>query len=413
MHPPLPLLLALLALPAAACTPRGDAPSRDPATGAWEAPRELSGGAGSAVRGSRIADFRAGRGDTLHALLVADAGDGSPARLLYAEFDGAAWRAPVRLDDGRESVGPAQLAVDGAGAVHAAWIGGSAPEGPVQSPARSEVRHRSRSGGAWSPVAVLYAAPGGIDAGASGLAMAADSAGRVHVVHPGAGDVFVDRVRTAGGWDSLPAGRAGGEPRLLGGPGGAPALADLKSTLPRGGGVARTDPWVRLLGGGGWAAPAVAAAGPGTASHKPQLARNAEGVLHLVWLEAVGEEMLPGRMLHARSADGRAWSAPEELAAGVPGRVFYAPRLAADGAGTLHLTFARFRTDLTDPRLFHQALTAGVWSPAEEIGAGAGPAGGEIESAVDARGRLHALWSGPEGRVLHAARRAGSERGRR
>ncbi|HEU0076914.1 MAG TPA: hypothetical protein VFQ76_04640, partial [Longimicrobiaceae bacterium] len=86
-------------------------------------------------------------------------------------------------------------------------------------------------------------------------------------------------------------------------------------------------------------------------------------------------------------------------------RVLYSPRLALDGRGALHLTFARFRDGLGGPRHFHLALRGGRWSPPAEILPGQGARGSELVTAVDSRGRLHALWSGRGGAILHSVLR--------
>ncbi|HEX8245365.1 MAG TPA: hypothetical protein VF541_17760, partial [Longimicrobium sp.] len=167
--------------------------------------------------------------------------------------------------------------------------------------------------------------------------------------------------------------------------------------------VFHTDPWIRVFRGGRWSAPDLVDATPGQDSHKPQVAWSPDGALHAVWLEADAGELLPTHLLYARSEDGRRWSAPVEPAAAAPGRVFYSPRLALDGAGTLHLTFTRFADGLSGPRHFHLSLRGGRWSPPREILPGPGPRGAEMETAVDSRGVLHALWIGPGGDPVHAA----------
>lgn len=404
MRPVHALVLAFV-LAAPGC---GEGSGADPGAAAaptgWSEPVEVAPGGTPGLRGSRIAELRAGPGGSLHALFLADAdGGGTATRLLYAAFEGGRWSAPVPLAEAG-SIGAAQLAVDARGRAHAAWTAGPAPADPRSPPAFTELLRRVRTEGGWSPAERLYAAPAGASVPVSGIA-AAEAGGAVHLVYPVAQGGFADRVSTATARATLAAGPEGGEPRLAAGPGGALALADLRSQLPppgSGGTVFRTDPWVRVFRGGRWGEPARVHAAPATDSHKPQVAWDGRGVLHAVWLEADPGDILPVHLLHSRSEDGVAWSAPAELAAGVPGRVLYSPRLALDGAGTLHLTFARFRDGLAEPRHFHLALVGGRWSAPEEILPGEGPRGSELATAVDSRGRLHALWSGRGGAILHA-----------
>ncbi len=407
MRPAHALVLTLVLAPPG-CGERGGgaAVAAAPPAG-WSEPMEVAPGSPPDLRGSRIADLRAGPGGSLHALFLADAdGDGVATRLLHAAFDGGRWGAPVVLAEAG-SIGAAQLAVDADGRAHAAWTAGPAPADPRAPPAFTELLHRVRTESGWSPAERLYGVPAGASVPVSGIA-AAEAGGAVHLVYPAAPGGFADLRSTAADRAPLPAGPEGGEPRMAAGPGGALALADLRSSLPppgSGGTVFRTDPWVRVFRDGRWGEPVRVHAAPATDSHKPQVAWDGRGVLHAVWLEADPGDILPVRLLHSRSEDGVAWSAPVELAAGVPGRVLYSPRLALDGGGTLHLTFARFRDGLTDPRHFRLALSGGRWSAPEEILPRQGPRGSELETAVDSRGRLHALWSGRGGGILHSVLR--------
>ena len=392
---------------AAACADRAhDAPPREPADAGWTAPGAAETPGGATLRGSHLADLRAGPAAALHALFVTGPGGGGrPGRLLYAEFDGSRWSTPVALDETSGSIGPAQVVADGAGRVHAFWLAGPPPASPADPPPLTTLLYRWREGGRWSPAERLYAAPAGTPLPASGLA-AARVGDAVHVIHPRLPDRFADLVFTGTGRVLLPAGRSGGEPRLEAGPDGTLALADLKSTLSAlaaPGTVFHTDPWVRVFRGRRWSEPVLVDATPGQDSHKPQVAWSRDGALHVVWLEADPGELLPTHLFHSRSDDGRTWSPAVEPAAAAPGRVFYSPRLALDGGRTLHLTFTRFADGLSGPRHFHLSLRGGRWSPPREILPGPGLRGAEMETAADARGVLHALWIGPGGDPVHAA----------
>jgi hypothetical protein len=157
-----------------------------------------------------------------------------------------------------------------------------------------------------------------------------------------------------------------------------------------------------LLGSGGWTQPARVHVHPAGASHAPQVAWGADGTLHAVWLEADPDELLPAHLLYAHSRNGVAWSAPRELGTEAPGHVYYAPRLAVDGRGVLHLTFSRFRESVADPRHFHLTLRDGRWSAAREILPELGAVDSEVETTVDADGVVHAVWNGPGRAYLHS-----------
>lgn len=369
------------------------------AADAWTAPREIPADGAFSIHDHRVAALRAGPGGTLHALFLDDAdGDGMPDRLLHAWSRGGDWHPPARLDTADGPTAAPALAVDAAsGIVHAFWRE-TAPGART-----GDVVYRAFRGGAWSPARVLYAAQADAVRGRSVLAAAATADG-LHVVY-GRGDGGLDHaVHGPGGWRTTDAGREGAEPLLAAGPGGRMALADLGTTMSPLLGQARADhdPWLRVLGASGWTAPARIHVNPRGASHAPQVAWDADGTLHAVWLEADPGELLPTHLLYATSRNGVAWSAPRELAAEAPGRVFYTPRLAVDGQGSIHLTFTRFRESVADPRHFHLALRDGGWSPVREILPESGPADSELETTVDADGVVHAVWNGRGRAYFHA-----------
>jgi hypothetical protein len=398
---------ALTALTAAAML-AGCARARDTADARderWTTPRPLPMAGAFSGNDHRIAALGAGPGGTLHALFLDDRnGDGAPDRLLHASYDGAAWHAPVLLDETPGPTSAPLLAVDGgSGVVYAFWLEGGPPAETGDPPPLDGVLYRTLRDGAWSPVRELYRAAAGIALARSALAAAA-VAGRIHVVY-GRGDGGLDHaVLDSTGWRTVPAGREGAEPVLVPGPRGALALADLSSAMSPllgGGPRANHDPWVRLLGPAGWSQPARVHVNPGGASHAPQVAWDADGGLHAVWLEADPGQLLPTHLLYARSRNGVAWSPPRELAAEAPGRVFYAPRLAVDGRGVIHLTVTRFRSGVSDPRHFHLTLRDGRWSAVRPV-PGADGSDSELETVADSRGVVHAVWNGPGLTYLHA-----------
>jgi hypothetical protein len=364
----------------------------------WTTPREIPAHGAFSANDHRVAALRAGPGGTLHALFLDDAdGDGVPDRLLHAWARAGTWQPPVRLDAADGPTAAPALVVDAAsGAVRAFWI----ETAPGAEPSRGgDVVYRTFRDGAWLPARVLHAAAPGAVAGRPVLA-----GDGLHVVY-GRGDGRVDHAALGpAGWRTTDAGREGAEPMVATGPGGRMALVDLGTAMSPllGGTRAHHDPWLRVLGPSGWTAPARVHVNPRGASHAPQVAWGADGTLHAVWLEADPGELLPTHLLYASSRNGVAWSAPRELAADAPGHVFYTPRLAVDGRGAMHLTFARFRESVADPRHFHLVLRGGRWSPVREILPGAGPVDSELETTVDADGVVHAIWNGRGRTYLHA-----------
>ncbi|HEX2188752.1 MAG TPA: hypothetical protein VHG51_07615 [Longimicrobiaceae bacterium] len=401
----LPALLCAAALLAACAPPAADARDGTAPPAAWSAVDALPSSGAFSMNDHQVADLRAGPDGSLHALFLDDGdGDGRTDRLLYASSEGGAWSAPAPVEEGRISISSPRLVAEG-DRVHVFWMEGRDPADPSLL---TGVLHRVRAAGEWSEAEPVYRAADGQGL-AGALAAVADAAGRVHLVHP-VWNGFVHRVLAGGGWQPpLPAGREGMQPRLVAGPDGGLALAVLGTfphpLLPRGSG-AHNDPSVRFYRGEGWTEPTPVHPDPAQHSHAPQLAWDAEGVLHAVWMEGERGEMMPTRLLHATSADGTRWSAPEEIAPDATGRIFYSPRLAVDGRGTLHLTFARFRDGLSDPRHFHARYDGARWSLPARILPDEGTRDSELETAVDPAGRLHALWKAADGTYRHSVLQA-------
>lgn len=349
----------------------------------------------------RVTDLAAGPDGTLHALVADDAdGDGLTDRLLHGALARGAWTPlhPVGAAPGRKE--SARLVVDGSGGVHALWYEGRTPEEPHRLDA---LVHASLVDGRWSAPAPVYE-PGG-DPGIPGRSLAAttDAQGRVHVVHLDREGRLVEVVREGMGWSApRPAGRDGADLRMAAGPDGALAVAGVTEFLHFAQSTSFGDIGIRFLHGGGWSEPVPVHATPRDHSHQPQVAWDRRGVLHAVWLEGEGGEMLPRRLLHAASANGRVWTPAEHVAGGGGGPVLYSPRLAVDGRGLLHLTFARFRLGLSDPRHFHAVWDGARWSRPAEILPALGARDSELETVVDREGRLHAVWKGADGSYRHA-----------
>ncbi|HEX2187530.1 MAG TPA: hypothetical protein VHG51_01470 [Longimicrobiaceae bacterium] len=384
----------------AACSRAADARSGGAGHDAWTAALEIPSAGAFSAHDHRVAELQAGPDGALHALFLDDVdGDGQTDRLLYAGFDGAAWSRPLPLDDTPGVTDAPALVVQG-DAVHLLWL----EAGDLRHLARlTTVMHRVRSGGQWSEPAPLYRTRGG-ESIPNGLAAVRD--GGVHAVHHGADGRLVHRVYGESGWGSpRTVGGDGMELDLVAGPGGTLAAAGT-GTFPHPlmgpGGTARNDPWVRIFRGGRWTEPVPVHHLPAEHSHTPRVRWTRDGVLHAVWLEGEHGELLATRLLHATSRDGRSWSAPVEAEPRRSGGPFYSPRLAVDGRGTLHLTFARFRAGMADPRHFHATFDGARWSLPREILPGEGVRDSELETAVDGEGRLHAVWKAADGGYRHA-----------
>jgi hypothetical protein len=376
-------------------------PPTPPSDDAWSAPALVPAPPG-AFRSPRhrLAALAAGRGGSLHALFVEDVdGDGRADRLLYAASDGRRWAAPVPIGGDARRIDAPRLALDGTGAVHALWFRSAAG-------GAAELVERVRGAGGWS---AAHALPSGIvetERAAPELAVAVDGAGEIQAVFRRSDGRLARLAGARGRWRAAGSPGAGG-PYLsvAAGPGGALAVAqvmEVASPLAPARG-AHGNVWASVLRGGAWTAPAGVHFNPAEQAHAPQLAWDGRGVLHAAWLEGAGGDGMPTRLLHATSRDGGlTWSAPDEVDADGSGRIFYSPRLAVDGRGVLHLAFARFRDGVSFPRHYHAAWNGAQWSPVREIVPGEGERQSEIETTVDSRGRVNAVWQGADGRYRQA-----------
>ena len=382
-----------------ACSDGNAAPPETSA--AWEVADTLPGTAEVLSRNDhRVAALVAGADGSRHVLLLDDAdGDAAGDRLFHLVFDGERWRAPTRLDahDGRTEA--PQLVVDGGGRAHAFWY-----EGDAGSSELREVVHRVWSGGGWSAPRTLQRATAGQPL-LPLLSAAVDAEGAIHLLHTEGPGPLRHRVYTGGTWrvlGTLPI-VDGPSPHLLRDPRGGLALAEISALQNpfSPGGQSFGNAQVRLYRDGGWTVAAPVHPAPGEHAHDPQLAFDARGVMHAVWLQGENGEVFPTRLLHASSANGVAWSAPAEVARVGRGQSFYSPSLVADGRGGLHLAFARFETQMSNPRHFHARFDGRRWSAPREIAPAAGPRDSELEAA-SGPGGVSAVWESGDGRYLLA-----------
>ncbi|MEW5926605.1 MAG: hypothetical protein AB1941_03915 [Gemmatimonadota bacterium] len=365
-------VLALVLAASAAC----DAPSRA-ATGAppahqaeraEPAPGTLSGRPFGERH--RAADVHVDRYGHLHLLVqefgaVGPAGRPGASRIHYVRWDGRGWSAPVEVAAVPPSPVVPRVAADADGRVLVVWQGSV---GPTADPeAATHLLYRAGRGGGWSPSAALHRLPPGGGAGDADLALVSDGGGVVHLVH-GGGAGWLHRVWRGGRW-SPPAEAAGPGhyPSLAAAPGsGGVSFAYVGSEVSPDRPRARSDVFVRAPGAGRWGPPREVYRDPREYSHAPQVAFDSAGGLHAVWLEGRGGELLPRRILHARSADGVQWSAPAEVLAGPD--VLAAPRLVADGRHRLHLVFTRLgRPDAAGPTFHRLTWAGGAWSAVAEL----------------------------------------------
>lgn len=407
----LPGAAALSAL-ATGCdaAPRTAQAAPTPAAAEWSAPRPAT--ALSAALGTRaghtLAAAAVDAAGTLHAVFASDQDlDGWADALSYARLDSTGWSAPEPLAGGAGLAEAPQVAVEGDGTLHVLWYGHTGTDSRPEVP--TQLVHRARRAGRWSPPAVLYREP--LQAGMPDLSLSAATSpdGTVEVLFQAQGR-GIGHLSLRGGHTSAPAfmdhdGRmtafavaAAGRPLELA------YVGEMVSPLRP---SAESDVFVRPLRSRSAFARVEVHAVPGRHSHYPQLVVDARGTRHLFWPEDTDGKVFPEALFHASSPDGREWSAardvtPPELRGGVLLRVAAVP----GAGGRVHLVVRHTRSQ-NDPE--------GVY--AFDFGDGAAPGvvalaapgafgGGDVQLVLDKRRkRAIALWRGADGVYRSAVRR--------
>jgi hypothetical protein len=345
----------------------------------------------------------------LHAVFGVDRdGDRRADALEYARLDGGTWSAPQEVVSTLDLADPAQVAVDGDGAVHVLWYGHSGGTAPRTAP--TDLLQRVLRGGRWSAPRVLYHEPRPSGMHVRWLTAATDARGGVQVLFAPEGRGFGHLTLR---------GEAASAPKYLDHDGnmmafsapvpGAPLeVAYIGERVSRERPRADNDVFVRSLSpGGDWSESREAYHGPERFSHYPQLVVDGRGVRHLFWLEDTDGSVQPEAVYASTSRDGATWSAPMDVTpaavrGGVPLRVL----AVADASGRIHL-LVRYATAERRVQLAYLAVDAGravderTLARASEIG------GGEAQLAYDRpHGRVLALWRGADGLYRWSALRA-------
>jgi hypothetical protein len=401
---------AALGVLAAGCdaAPRTAQAAPTPAAEEWSAPRAAT--ALSAALGTRaghtLAAAAVDAAGTVHAVFAIDRDlDGWADALSHARLDSAGWSAPEPLACGAGLAEAPQVAVEGDGTLHVLWYGHTGTDSRPEVP--TQLVHRARRAGTWSPPTVLYREP--LPAGMPDLSLSAATGpdGAVEVLFQAHGR-GIGHLTLRGGRASAPAfmdhdGRmtafaaaAAGRPLELA------YVGEMVSPLRP---SAESDVFVRPLRSRSAFARVEVHAVPGRHSYFPQLVVDARGVRHLFWLEDTDGHVFPEALYHATSRDGRGWSAAEDVTPpALRGGVILRAAAVPGTDGRVHLAVRHARGQREPEALYAFSLGDGA-SQLQALAAPGRFGGGDAHLIHDVRRRqVIALWRGADGVYRSAVR---------
>ena len=255
------------------------------------------------------------------------------------------------------------------------------------------VYYAERSGGAWSPLVNLSA---GLAADNNEPEIGLDSSGNPHVIWESGGGVYFSE-RNGGTWSpplnvcqgnvgafySAMSLDASGNPHIV-------WSASDGST---------TRVYFTENTGGGWPLiPAMVSTGGIQNNYYPQIAAEADGSSHVVWIAVSGSAY---QVFHA-SNEGGSWSGPRNLSDNSLN--VYDARLALDSGGDPHVIWDGYLGSVLS--IVYSERSTGTWSVPVAV------SNGSVSSmnprmALDSSGNPHAVWSGASGTVYYSQRTAG------
>lgn len=392
-------------LVAAACSreQRTDPALTEPSpatTAGWSTPREIVGLQAVLVsQENRVSDLAVDQAGRLHAVFIDSTDRGRGHRVVYARSDGT-WGAFAVLDSTPGHSDLATIVTDRRGHATVLWFKARDPR--ARGPQVTDLVSRTLDGSTWRPTESVF---------------------RHDQPITGYGVAFIDRP------DGVTAGVAtieGSEWRSLERSGdrwdvGAPiagnghqfawasqnrgeeqrALAYIGTFWTPAHPANTSDVGLRVLRGRVFDLPNVVHRDLVHFSYHPRLALDSRGTYHVLWHETgpVGG-MLPRRILYATSADGRQWSPARDVTPDLTrGEGVYSPRLHIDARDRLHYTFTYFASGgASNPVPVYMRLENGAWLPAERVFPEFAAIDSELETAMDAQGRLWAVFGDGRGR---------------
>lgn len=299
---------------------------------------------------------------------------GAPGDVYVMHRGAGGWEPPVNVSRSAAPASQPRLAAGPRGELHAVWGERRSNASPRPGAPPTAVYHAVRVNGAWSTPRELFRTPH------EGMrlpeSLVVDGEGAVHVAFA-ARELVTRRMtvyharRGPGGWSAPRAVGAGVDPDLVLGPDGGLHLVFLEGDTVESRGAGRDVNSVFVTrsvdGGAHWSAPVRVSRSGVRPAHRPRLAV-AGGELHLVWLQAMNAaDIYPDAVVHARSADGHAWTQPVVVSAGVRGLPESLERVV-DGGGRLHLAFRVAAGLGRGPyRPYHAVWEGGRWSAPEHL----------------------------------------------
>jgi hypothetical protein len=310
---------------------------------------------------------------------------------------GGAFVSPAQLSNG-ESAGPVQIAVNTAGNAVAAWS-------QLDPATTGSVAHVWSSyftpGGGWTAPQRIVSK---VDTASTKVQVAIDSAGNAIAVwmQPdvlGAGarlDIWATRYVAGGGWEMpqlIEADNAGNatDPQIAMEPNGnAFALWQASDGT-------RTNIWAnRFVKGTGWGTAALIETSDVGPAFATRVVADGIGNAIAVWVQYLGPTV---QSIVANRYSGGAWGTAAPLELDDSGDAD-TPQLAINAAGVAHAVWVQYRNGSRYEVMTNQFVPGSGWGTPTMISTEAAPAGQSAYSpqiAVNATGIAQAVWGRPDG----------------
>lgn len=310
------------------------------------------------------------------------------------------WTETLVLAEPATSWSRPSVAADPWGRVHVVWsdrYGGAGPASEQSDAYGDTLYHAYWDGWQWSePLDIIIGATG--DSALAHPEVTVDAKGQIYLTWSARAGLYFDSAPALGAHDAaswqstqvIAEGSGFEESRLIANPDGRLHVVSVKLQGDQGGNLLYTT---SEDGGVIWSSPIAISevyAADDTVSVAPEMVRDGQGWLHVVWSERSAPDWIGQRVLYARSEDdGATWTRPIPLAQRqLDGDWEDHPSLATTGDGNLHLVWVCGEVE----RCYRVSLDGGrAWSRTERILVGLRSSAGGDALVADYEGNLHLI----------------------